>query len=147
MTCDDEVYLSEVLRARGFRLTEQRKIIYEILCASYQHISLPEIYNQARQKTSGLNLVTVYRILDFLCELRLVVAADIGGGKWVYEKAGRVPHHHLVCRTCGYVQTFEHQVVSGFLDQLLADHQFLVDMDHITLFGLCKHCQSSGENS
>jgi Fur family ferric uptake transcriptional regulator len=78
--------------------------------------------------------------VDFLCEVRLVVAAQIGGQMY-YELAGKEPHHHLVCRKCNAIEQISHSTVKHFFDKVEREQSFLVDMDHLTLFGLCKACQ------
>lgn len=130
-----------LIRSRGFRATPQRQMILDVIREEKQHLTAEEIYQRVRLKTTTLNRATIYRTLDFLCELRLVVAADIGGGRWVYELAGETPHHHLVCRTCGAEMAISQEEVQAFFDQVLADHDFLIDMDHLALFGLCSQCR------
>jgi Fur family ferric uptake transcriptional regulator len=132
-----------LIRARGFRATPQRQIILDVLRENEQHLTAEEIYQQVRLKTPTLNRATVYRTLDFLCELRLVVAADMGAGRWVYEMAGATPHHHLVCRTCGATMAISQEEVQGLYDRVLANHDFMIDMDHLALFGLCSQCRNN----
>jgi Fur family transcriptional regulator, ferric uptake regulator len=71
-----------------------------------------------------------------------VTAADIGGGQIVYEASSLVPHHHLVCRTCGKIIQISHREVEGFYKQIYDQHAYRIDMNHLTLFGLCPDCQS-----
>src|SRR5512140_287978 len=104
--------LAHLIRLRGRRLTPQRKIILEIIRQAGEHLTIEQIYRLAQAQNPRLNLATVYRNLDVLCDLRLVVAADIGGGTWIYESAGEQPHHHLVCRTCGATTQIEHSEVA-----------------------------------
>jgi len=82
----------------------------------------------------------VYRNLDFLCEQRLVVAAHIGR-ETVYEIAGAEPHHHLICRRCNQMITLPNAAVQEFFHALQCHYSFTVDMDHLTLFGLCPVCR------
>jgi Fur family ferric uptake transcriptional regulator len=45
---------------------------------------------------------TVYHVLGTLARAGLVLIADAGPGRTLYEAAGRW-HHHLVCRRCGTI--------------------------------------------
>jgi Fur family ferric uptake transcriptional regulator len=139
--------LYQRIRARGFRLTPQRQVILEAVLAGGGHLTIDQVYARARSAAPTLNLVTVYRTLNFFCELRLMVAADIGGGRKVYEMAGDTPHHHLVCRTCGQVERIEQAEVQSLVDAIKADHFFSIDMDHIAFFGLCSRCMKQGGKS
>jgi Fur family ferric uptake transcriptional regulator len=129
-----------LMRERGFRVTPQRQLILDAICAGDGHTTPDEIYARVRVKTPHLNRATVYRNLDFLCEMRLVVAAQIGG-HMVYEIAGDAPHHHLVCRNCDKVEQISHETVKALFDKIKREQKFTVDMDHLALFGLCQKCR------
>lgn len=129
-----------LMRERGFRVTLQRQMILDAICSGDGHTTPDEIYARVRVKTPHLNRATVYRNLDFLCEMRLVVAAQIGG-HMVYEIAGDAPHHHLVCRNCDKVELISHATVKALFDKIEREQKFRVDMDHLALFGLCQKCR------
>jgi len=130
-----------LIRQRGFRVTPQRKAILQAVIDGKGHSSIEEVYQRVRDRLPDVNLATVYRTLNFLCELRLLVAADLGGKNWVFELAGEKPHHHLVCRSCGKVARIEQDEVQALIDRISWEQGFLIDMDHMALFGLCKDCQ------
>ncbi|MBI5829006.1 MAG: transcriptional repressor [Chloroflexi bacterium] len=129
------------MREHGYRVTLQRQLILDAVCEGRGHTTFKEIYERARAKAPTINRTTVYRTLNFLCELRLVVAADIGNGRRVYEIAGDTPHHHLVCRRCGRVEQISHDVVRALLAAIERKSRFKVDMDHLVLLGLCPKCR------
>lgn len=135
----------QLMRARGFRATPQRQMILAEVMAGGGHHTLEEIYQRVHRLTPTLNRATIYRALDFFCELRILVAADIGGGHWVYELAGDEPHHHLICRTCGAVCQIPHSSVEEFYNFIKSEHAFSLDMDHMALFGLCQECKHKEE--
>ena len=134
---------AERMRARGYRVTPQRRLILDAICEGGSHSTLEEIQHRAQAADPGLNLSTIYRTLDFLCELRLVTAAEVNGGRVVYEIASQQPHHHLVCRRCGKMVQIDHAEVSAFFQQLEEQHGFAVDANHLALFGLCGECRNS----
>ncbi len=138
MTHDTLNYAAKI-RECGFRLTPQRELILDAVCEAGGHTTVEEIYDRLQAKASAINLATVYRALDFLCDMRLVVTAEINGHK-VFEIAGLTPHHHLVCRICGRVERLEHQAVKELFDKLRRERGFKVDTDHLVLFGQCKDC-------
>jgi Fur family transcriptional regulator, ferric uptake regulator len=131
------------IRQHGFRLTPQRRLIMDALLEEGGHSTLEKIYQVVCSRVPSLARTTVSRNLNFLCEMRLVVAADIGGGRKVYEIAGETPHHHLVCRTCGQVVQITHAEVKDFFERMDAQHGYLIDMDHLALFGLCPSCREA----
>lgn len=132
------------IRERGYRLTPQRQLILDAVCACQRHCTIDEIYEYVRARIPTISLATIYRTLDFLCEMRLVVAASLGGRQVVYEIAGTQPHHHLVCRNCGATYEIGDDLMQAFFRQIEAQRDFRVDMDHVALFGLCSHCREEG---
>jgi Fur family ferric uptake transcriptional regulator len=132
-----------LIHQRGFRVTPQRQLIMDAICAGNGHSTPDEIYRRVYAKAPAVNRATVYRNLDFLCEMRLVVAAQICG-RMYYEVAGVEPHHHLVCRSCNRVEQISHHSVKDLFDKIDREQSFLIDMDHLALFGLCKDCRNTG---
>src|SRR3989304_4618580 len=89
-----------LMRERGFRVTPQRQLILDAICEGDGHTTPDEIYERVRARTPHVNRATVYRTLDFLCEMRLVVAAQIGGHMG-FGIAGGGTHHHPASRHRG----------------------------------------------
>jgi len=135
-----------LLRERGFRVTPQRQLILDAICAGDGHTTPEEIHERVRAWTPHVNRATVYRNLDFLCDMRLVVAVQIGG-RWYYEIAGETPHHHLVCRRCNRMVQIDHLTVKSLFDRVERERHFTIDMDHLALFGLCAKCRSAEAGS
>ncbi|MFQ5610616.1 MAG: Fur family transcriptional regulator [Anaerolineae bacterium] len=134
-----------LMRQRGFRVTPQRQLILDAICEGRGHTTPEEIFERARARSSAVNRATVYRTLDFLCNLGLVVGADIGTGTMVYEIAGEQPHHHLVCQGCGRVEDIEHELVQPLFDKIEGERQFTITTNHLALFGLCSRCRPQGK--
>lgn len=130
------------IRQSGYRLTPQRRQILDAVCEGGGHTTLDEIYTRVQAKAPTVNLATVYRTLDFLCDIRLVMRVHVGKQTY-YEIAGVEPHHHLICRHCGHELELPNPMVEWFFIQIRQRYQFGVDSEHLTLFGTCAHCQQS----
>jgi Fe2+ or Zn2+ uptake regulation protein len=129
------------MRAHGFRVTPQRQLILDAICEGGGHTTIDEICARVQTKTPSLNRATVYRNLDFLCQMHLVVAAQIGGHP-VYEIASQTPHHHLICRACGREVDLPHAEVEAFYAEIEREQHFSVETDHLALSGLCAECHA-----
>lgn len=136
---------TSLLRKRGFRVTPQRLMILDAVCEGGGHTTAEEVYHRVQAKSPFINLATVYRTLDFLHDQRLVVAANVGSGRMVYEIAGDTPHHHLVCQDCGKIEALANELVQGMYGEIKNRYFFTVNEDHLVMFGLCKSCQSEKE--
>lgn len=133
---------AERIRSQGFRLTPQRQLILDAVCEGDGHTSLDEIYDRVQSKSAAINRSTVYRTLDFLREVDLIVAADIGGHT-VFEIAHEHPHHHLVCQSCGSEIEISQELLAPAFAAIAQEHGFQVDSNHLVLAGLCRHCQDA----
>jgi len=139
MTHHDLDYAS-VMRDRGFRVTPQRQLILDAICESAGHTTPDKIYERVKAKAPAINRATVYRTLDFLSELRLIVAIRMGGQTY-YEIAGETPHHHLICRNCGGMMQLDNALIDQLIEEVDEKYHFTIDMDHVGLFGLCEPCR------
>lgn len=140
MSCEGE--LTKELRARGFRVTPQRRVILHLLRHANTHLTPTEVYERAREILPGLTEPTVYRTLEFLSQAGLAQAAFSGNSKRAYEISDHA-HHHLLCRNCGK----EIEIPSINLNALYADLEasthFQLTQNHITFFGVCPVCQKN----
>ncbi len=132
------------IRDRGYRMTPQRQIVLDTVCAHGGHATASEIYDSVNAQQPAINRATVYRILDFLCELQLVAKADIGG-RTIFEVVGDSPHHHLVCRQCEQMTSLEDHHFDEIARHLLEEHGFEADLSHLAITGLCAECRETQE--
>ena len=84
------------LRGQGFRMTPQRMMILSAIEAGNGHICAEEIYAQVAAKYPHVNISTVYRTLELLKKLGLVIETDLGDGRLRYHSTDKGHHHHLV---------------------------------------------------
>ncbi|MFW6126245.1 MAG: Fur family transcriptional regulator [Chloroflexota bacterium] len=132
--------LAETLHDRGYRLTPQRMIVLEAMDAADHHISAEEIYSKAHARYPYMNVSTVYRTLELLKELGLVVETDLGSGRLVYHAAGKSHHHHLVCRKCGTVEDIDETAFERLRKDLKEQYGFDAVFEHMAVFGTCRRC-------
>ncbi len=129
------------LHALGYRLTPQRQMILEAVRQAHDHVTPDDVYAAVHRQNPAVSRATIYRTLDFLCEIRLIHAL-YWGGQMYYEIADGRPHHHLVCRVCGGMIECEHGLLQVLFDAVEKKHHFMIDMDHVALFGLCRKCRA-----
>lgn len=134
-----ELHYLEQIRQLGFRVTPQRQFILDTLCEHGHHATAADLYTKVRAKMPAINLATIYRTLDFFCELRIVSKNQMAG-ETVYEIVGATPHHHLVCRGCNHVAVLDAHHFESLSRHLWEEHQFVPDLDHLVINGLCADC-------
>lgn len=143
----DHLDYAALLQERGLIVTFQRRLILDALCESEGHTTADEICTRVQAKAPEIDRATVYRTLNLLFDLQLVVVTDIGDKRTVYEVIGDTPHHHLVCRKCGQMEQISHEVLQVSFAEIERERQFKVVCNHLVLFGLCQHCCRADEQS
>lgn len=108
---------------------------------SLGHATPDEIAERVRESARGVNISTVYRTLELLEELGLVVHTHLGHGAPTYHAADDADHLHLVCRECGGIHEVAPDVLDSAAQQIAAQHGFAVDVAHFAVFGTCAACR------
>ena len=106
----DEAPMSDTLldrlEARGLRLTEQRRVIAEVLSESHDHPDVEELHARAQARDERISLATVYRTVKLFEEAGLLDKLEFGDGRARYEDADREHHDHLIDMRSGEVIEF-----------------------------------------
>jgi Fur family ferric uptake transcriptional regulator len=136
------------LSERGYKMTPQRKEILKIFVehSDIHHMSAEDVYGFLRKNESEIGLATVYRALDLLSELGILVQVDFGDGCARYELNTADPtvhhHHHLICLKCKRVIEFEEDLLD-YLEYTIAKQSGFQIVNHeVKFFGYCKDCQA-----
>jgi Fur family ferric uptake transcriptional regulator len=136
--------LAERLRARGLRLTSQRRQVLDAVTA-LDHATPEAIGARLREAAgpdgSSPDVSTVYRTLELLERLGLVWHTHLGKGAPVYHAAEH-PHLHVVCSSCGAVSSVDPALLQPAAERLAADLGFSVDVGHVALSGTCRNCRA-----
>jgi Fur family ferric uptake transcriptional regulator len=132
--------LLNTLRQLGYRLTPQREMIIEAVAHAQGHVTAEEVFDLVKERTSTINLATIYRTLDLLVEKGLASRADLWDGRVVYATFNHGPHIHLVCRQCGDVFNAEYTLVAPLGVALKENYAFKADLQHLSISGVCADC-------
>ena len=137
--------IQDSLRARGLRLTRQRRILLDLIDRSGEHLDAESLYKLAKEKDSKLNRVTVYRTLKLLKEGGLVDELDLmhyGGDQHYYEARLKQEHAHVICLRCGKVEEFFGEPLQKLRRQVEAHFGFQILLARTEIGGYCSHCQA-----
>jgi len=131
------------LKEKGYRLTPQRTLIWEVLRGAGGHLTAEEVTARAQHTMPEVNASTVYRTLELLVGLDLVVETHLEGNASYYEVSPEPSHHHFVCRECGAVEHFGDELLAPVRSEL-ASRGGAVDEILVTAFGVCLECRTGG---
>lgn len=136
-----ETDLEQLLRARGYRVTQPRRTVWEVLRTARGHLTVEQVAMEAETRGHEVDLASIYRSLDLLEQLGLARCSRLGASeasRW--ELAHPDEHFHLVCRSCGSVDHHVGSLVAEVRDHLDAGHGFAVDTVELTVTGRCADC-------
>ncbi len=137
---DLRLRLTERLRAAGLRATEPRLRVLEVLSLPPGHRSVEEVGAALAARGLPLTRGSIYQVMESLVRAGLVMIADAGPGRTLYEIA-TAWHHHFVCRRCGKVI----DVPCAVGDKPCLEPSGLpgtVDEAQIIWRGVCRDCES-----
>jgi Fe2+ or Zn2+ uptake regulation protein len=130
------------IRGATKRVTVAKRTVAEVLVAAPGHLTAEEITLEVQSRQPDVSPSTVYRILEELEALQIVVHAHFDQHAAVFHLAGAV-HGHLSCDQCG--ATFE--VPAAHFDALSKDLMrtfgFMLDRHHMAVTGTCEYCQAN----
>jgi len=138
-----ETTIRKGLRETGRRLTRTRKAVLALLERTHEPLSASEIFARLQQDQVVIDLVTVYRTVNVLKELGLVLQLDLfQEGQSRYElKEGRKHHHHIQCQICGKIVDLLLCPLKKLTKLIEAQTQFVVDDHTLEFTGFCPQCQ------
>jgi len=138
-------------RGYGYRITIPRQAILDVLNKTQEHPSAEDIYLAVHKVYPNVGLTTVYRTLELLVQMGLVLKFDFGDGRARYELSigpkGPRHHHHLVCANCGRVIDYtdfiddEIELLNQIEKGLNKKFNFKITNHLIQFYGLCDKCQ------
>lgn len=133
--------IDALLRARGGRMTVQRRLVLEALARARHHTTAEEIARQVRARYPQIDPSTVYRNLEALEEVGAVTHTHIDGRVTRWHRAGVERHGHLVCRSCGREDEVPLATLDPLARRLRAEHGFDADLAHSAILGTCARCR------
>ena len=98
--------IEEKCKIKGVRLTDQRKIIADIMSSSKDHPDVDELHKRVNKIDKKISIATVYRTVKLFEESGIVEKHDFKGGKARYEAAPEEHHDHLIDINSGEIIEF-----------------------------------------
>ena len=134
--------INKELRQRGYRITRSRNAVIQVLDETDSWLRPEEILDRAKIFYTSIGLVTVYRTLSLLSELRFIRRIHFADGCHGYVRMGLSHGHHLVCRLCqGAVEFPGSENIGPWVTEISNKTGFLVEEHILELLGICPACQ------
>ena len=124
--------------SKGVKLTDQRKIIANVMSQSKDHPDVDELYKRVSKIDSKISIATVYRTVKILEEEGIIAKHDFKGKKARYEELSESHHDHLIDVNTGEIVEFVDEEIE-ILQKKVAEKLGYDLIDHkLELYGTKK---------
>ena len=120
----------------GLRMTEQRRVIAQVLEGCIDHPDVEEIYNRASKVDPRISLATVYRTVKLFEETSILERHEFGDGRARYEDADREHHDHLFDIQTGEVIEFCDPEIEALQEKIAAKLGYELRGHKLELYGV-----------
>jgi Fur family transcriptional regulator, ferric uptake regulator len=120
----------------GLRMTEQRRVIAQVLSAATDHPDVEEVHRRAHAIDPRISLSTVYRTLKIFAEKGILERHDFGLGRGRYEAALDGHHDHLLDIESGRVIEFSSPDIEALQERIAQELGFRLVGHRLELFGV-----------
>ncbi len=134
--------VADALRTRGLRLTEQRRIILDVVRATTAHPSAASVYRRVRRRLPRVSLATVYRNLRTLAAEGLIGERTDPSGARFDGNTGA--HDHFTCMHCGRIFDVPALTTATVRQRVAGRTGFEVLDQRIEFYGRCRACRGRG---
>lgn len=122
----------------GLRMTEQRRVIAQVLEASHDHPDVDIIYSRVSDVDSSISIATVYRTVKQFEEAGILDRIDFGDGRARYEDAKREHHDHLIDIQSGKVIEFVDPEIEELQERIAEKLGYELRGHRLELYGVPK---------
>ena len=114
----------------GLKMTEQRRIIVQVLSESKDHPDVELVFKRASKVDKKIGIATVYRTIRLFEENNIIEKHEFKDGRFRYEEVPDEHHDHLIDVRTGKVIEFQNdaieklqKIVAKELGYKLVDHR------------------------
>ncbi len=135
---------TRILHDKGFRITEQRRIVLDVISDNGGHLTAEQIHERARRVNPRISLATVYRTLAVLRDTGLIKQRYVSRehDRSHFELATAAEHFHFLCLGCGKIVEFESDAATTQILSELAERPEVKNAARVCVCveGYCRDC-------
>lgn len=128
--------MQELCIQRGMKMTDQRRVIAEVLSESDDHPDVEQVYNRSVEIDPRISIATVYRTVRLFEEAGLLDRLDFGDGRARYEQTSDDHHDHLIDVKSGEIIEFHDEEVEALQLQVAKKLGYKLVGHRMELFGV-----------
>ena len=132
----------QLFNQKGYKITPQRRLIFELLAGNDNHPNAEELYQLVRSQMPNVSRATVYNTLRELAALGEIAPVENLSEAGARFDTNTNPHHHLFCMHCHTLVDIERD----FQDIKLTREEaqgYQIKKNQVTFYGICENCQNT----
>ena len=136
----DDAKIYAMLRAKGFRITVQKKIILDIFLANQDRmLSVNDVYNILPENIS-IDNATIYRNIQKFLGFGILETMNDDHGINRYTICEKEHHHYLICTECGRIIKFP--CTNNYWEKYAVKNHFKETHHKLEVYGKCDKCRN-----
>jgi Fur family transcriptional regulator, ferric uptake regulator len=129
-----------LVREQGGRVTSARRLLLHALYDEPRHWTADELAAVIEAQAPDVSKSTIYRNLEELERMGVVVHAHLGHGAATYHLAANA-HSHFVCEECGTTFKAPDELFTSLSKSAAERFGFAVNPHHFAILGRCRDCR------
>ena len=122
--------------ARGMRMTEQRRVIAQVLEAAHDHPDVEELYRRASAVDPNISISTVYRTVKLFEDSGIIERHDFRDGRSRYEPLPEEHHDHLIDIRSGHVIEFRNEAIEAIQEKIARELGYRIVRHRLELYAV-----------
>lgn len=126
----------------GLKATTPRLAILQIFSSNGQrHLRAADVHKRLVEIGRGTGLATVYRVLNQLTAVGILLRSAFDSDHAVYELQTATRHDHLLCLECGRVDDCTKADLTAKLREIAMASGYVLVEYELVLRGFCQSCR------
>lgn len=128
--------LEQKCAEKGLKMTEQRRVIAQVLSDSADHPDVEMLHQRAAAVDPHISIATVYRTMRLFEEAGITQRHDFGDGRSRYEEVPEEHHDHLIDMRSGQVIEFHNDEIEKLQQAIAKKLGFKLVGHRLELYGI-----------
>ena len=120
----------------GLKMTEQRKVIVQVLAESKDHPDVELVYKRASEIDNNIGIATVYRTIRLFEENNIIQRHEFKEGRFRYEEVRDEHHDHLIDVRNGKVVEFQNDAIEELQKRVAKELGYELVDHRLELYGV-----------
>ena len=120
----------------GLKMTEQRKVIVQVLTNSKDHPDVELVFQRASEIDKNIGIATVYRTIRLFEENNIIEKHEFKDGRFRYEEVPDEHHDHLIDVRSGKVIEFQNDDIEELQKRVATELGYELVDHRLELYGI-----------